>query len=92
VESTLRQEFEQWLAKEKDNLAAKYDSEVDELRTVQDAKNKKRDAKVKNLMDIWESDYDKHSAEPGVWRARDRKIHAGLCYSVMAPEKSCGVC
>jgi hypothetical protein len=46
AESTLWQEFEQWLANEKKNLAAKYDSEVDELRTAQDAKDKRRDAKV----------------------------------------------
>jgi hypothetical protein len=32
AELTLRQEFERWLAEDKKILAAKYDTEVDELR------------------------------------------------------------
>jgi hypothetical protein len=78
AELTLLREFERWLAEDKKILVAKYDTEVDELRTAQDAKNEKRNAKVQELIDLWESDYDKYNAELGVWCACDRKIHAGL--------------
>jgi hypothetical protein len=78
VELTLRQEFERWLDEDKKVLMAKYDAEVDELRAAQDAENKKRDAKVQELVDHRESDFEKYDAELGVWRARDRKIHTGL--------------
>jgi hypothetical protein len=57
---------------------AKHDIEVDELRMVQNVKNEKRDAKVQELMDHRESDFEKYDAELGVWHAPDRKIHAGL--------------
>jgi hypothetical protein len=39
AESTLQQEFVQWLAKDKKILVAKYDSEVDELRAAQDTRS-----------------------------------------------------
>jgi hypothetical protein len=51
---------------------------VDEVRTVIDNENEKWDAKVRELIDLRESDYDKYDAKLGVWRARDRKIHVGL--------------
>jgi hypothetical protein len=75
---TLRQEFERRLAEDKKILAAKYDAEVDELRTTQDVENEKHDAKVQELIDLRESDYNKYDAEVGVWHVRDCKIHAGL--------------
>jgi hypothetical protein len=42
---------------------AKYNIEVDELRTVQDAKNKRCNAKVQELVDLQKSDYKRHGAE-----------------------------
>jgi hypothetical protein len=47
AELTLRQEFERWLAEEKEDLMAKYNAEVVELRVAQDTENKKRGAKVR---------------------------------------------
>jgi hypothetical protein len=78
AESTLRLEFEQQLAKEKEILAAKYATKVDELCPSQDIELEKRDAKVQRLSDLRESDHGRHAAELGVWCARDRKLHAGL--------------
>jgi hypothetical protein len=46
AESMLRLEFEQRLAKEKEILTAKYDTEVDELRTSQGVEIEKRDAEI----------------------------------------------
>jgi hypothetical protein len=51
---------------------------VDELRAAQDTENENHDAKVRELMDLRESDFNKYDAELGVWCAQDRKIHAGL--------------
>jgi hypothetical protein len=51
---------------------------VDEVRTVIDVENEKCDAKVQELIDLRESNYDKYDAKLGIWHARDRKIHAGL--------------
>jgi hypothetical protein len=59
-------------------LSAKYDAEVKELHVAQDATNKKRDAKVQELIDLRESDHEKHDVELGVWQGRDRKIHSVL--------------
>jgi hypothetical protein len=78
VESTLRQEFEQRLAKGKVELSTKYVAEVKELCVAQDAMNKERDTKVQELIDLQESDHEKHDVELGVWRGRDRKIHSIL--------------
>jgi hypothetical protein len=77
-ESTLQLEFDQRLTMEKEILAAKYEIEVDELRTSQGVEIEKHDAEIRKLADLWELDYDKHAAELSVWRARDRKLHAGL--------------
>jgi hypothetical protein len=74
----MRLEFEQWLAKEKEILAVKYATEVDELRASQDAELEKRDSKAQRLSDLRKSDHDRHAAELGVWRTWDRKFHAGL--------------
>jgi dihydrodipicolinate synthase/N-acetylneuraminate lyase len=52
AESTLRLEIEQRLAKEKEILAVKYATEVDELRASQDIELEKRDAKVQRLSDL----------------------------------------
>jgi hypothetical protein len=78
VELTLQREVERRLAEAKKDLAAKYDAEVEKLRAAQDAGNEKRDTKVRELIDLRESDYEKYDVELGVWRARDCKIHAGL--------------
>jgi hypothetical protein len=78
VESVLRLEFDQWLAKEKEILTVKYETEVDELLTSQGAEIEKRDAEIRKLADLREVDYDRHAAELGVWHVRDRKLHAGL--------------
>jgi hypothetical protein len=78
VESKLRLEFDQWLAKEKEVLAAKYDAEVNELRTSLGIDIGNRDAKISELETLRRLDDEKHEAELGVWRARDRKLHSGL--------------
>jgi hypothetical protein len=78
AESMLRLEFEQRLAKEKEILVAKYDTEVDELCTSQGVEINKRDAEIRKLADLRELNCDKHAADLGIWRARDRKFHAGL--------------
>jgi hypothetical protein len=78
AESMLRLEFEQRLAKEKEILAAKYDTEVDELRTSQGVEIEKRDAEIRKLADLWELECHRHAAELSIWRARDRKFHGGL--------------
>jgi hypothetical protein len=78
VESKLLLEFDQRLTKEKEILAAKYNAKVDELRTSQGVEIKNRDAKISKLVALWGLDDDKHEAELSVWRARDRKLHAGL--------------
>jgi hypothetical protein len=46
VESKLRLEFDQRLAKEKEVLAAKYDAEVNELRTSLGVDIRNHDAKI----------------------------------------------
>jgi hypothetical protein len=78
VELTLQLEFEKWLAKEKENLMAKYDTEVDELRTSQGIEIRKRNAEIRELANLWKFDCDRHAAELGIWHARDRKFHASL--------------
>jgi hypothetical protein len=78
AESKLRLEFDQRLAKKKGILAAKYDTEVDELRTSQGVEIEKRDAEIRKLVALRGLDDDKHAVELSVWRARDRKLHAGL--------------
>jgi hypothetical protein len=78
VESKLRLEFDQRLTKEKEILAAKYDAEVDELRRSLGVDVENRDAKISELVALRGLDDEKHEAELNVWRARDRKLHAGL--------------
>jgi hypothetical protein len=51
---------------------------VDELRTLQGVEIGKRDAKIQELANLWKFDCDRHATELGVWRAQDRKFHAGL--------------
>jgi hypothetical protein len=55
AESKLRLEFDQWLAKEKEILAAKYNTEVDELRTSQGVEIEKRDVEIRKLVALWGS-------------------------------------
>jgi hypothetical protein len=78
AESKLRLEFDQRLAKEKEILTAKYDTEVDELRTSQGVEIEKCDVEICKLVALRGLDDDKHAAELSIWRARDRKLHAGL--------------
>jgi hypothetical protein len=66
------------LAKEWEILAAKYDAEVDELHTSLGVDVENRDAKIGELETLRRLDDEKHEAELSVWRARDRKLHAGL--------------
>jgi hypothetical protein len=74
----LRLEFDQRLTKEKEILAAKYDTKVDELRASQGVELEKRGAKIQKLTDLREINCDRYAAELGIWRAWDRKFHAGL--------------
>jgi hypothetical protein len=78
AESKLRLEFDQPLAKEREILSAKYESEVDELCTSLDAKVKSRDAKIYELESLRMLDGEQHDKELSLWRARDRKLHSGL--------------
>jgi hypothetical protein len=78
VESKLWLEFDQRLAKEQEILAAKDEGEVDDLRASLGTKVKSRDAKIDELETLRRPDDKKHEAELGLWRARDRKLHAGL--------------
>jgi hypothetical protein len=55
AESMLRLEFAQRLTKEKEILAAKYDTELDELRASQGVELEKRDAKIQKLTNLWSS-------------------------------------
>jgi hypothetical protein len=66
------------LTKEREILAAKYDAEVDELRTSLGIDIENRDAKISKLVALRGLDDEKHEAKLSVWRARDRKLHAGL--------------
>jgi hypothetical protein len=78
VESKLRLEFDQRLAKEKEILAAKYEAEVDELRTSLGFDIENRDTKISELVTLQGLVTEKHEAELSIWCARDRKLHAGL--------------
>jgi hypothetical protein len=78
VESKLQLEFDQRWAKEKEVLAAKYEAEVDELRTSLGIDIESRDAKISELVILRGLDDKKHEAKLSVWRARDHKLHAGL--------------
>jgi hypothetical protein len=66
------------LAKEREILSVKYDSEVDELRVSLETKVKSRDAKINELESLRELDSKQHDNDLSVWRARDRKLHSGL--------------
>jgi hypothetical protein len=78
AESKLQLEFDQQLAKEREILTAKYESEVDELRVSLEAKVKSHDAKIDELESRQKLDGKQHDNELGLWRARDRKLHSGL--------------
>jgi hypothetical protein len=58
--------FERRLAEDKKVPAVKYNVGVDELRAAQNVENEKRDAKVQELMDHRESDFEKYDAKFGV--------------------------
>jgi hypothetical protein len=47
----------------------KYDTEVEKLHAAQDTENKKCDAKVEDLVDLRQCDYEKYDAKLGIWRA-----------------------
>jgi hypothetical protein len=78
AESKLRLEFDQQLAKEREILSAKYESEVDELRVSLETKVKSLDAKIDKLESLRKLDGEQHDNELSLWRARDRKLHSGL--------------
>jgi hypothetical protein len=78
AESKLRLEFDHRLAKKRDSLSVKYDSEVDELRASLENKVESRDAKINELETLRELDSKQHDNDLSVWRARDRKLHSGL--------------
>jgi hypothetical protein len=78
VESSLRLEFDRQLAKEREILSAKYDSEVDELRASLESKVESRDAKISELESLWERDSKQHDTDLSAWRAWDCKLHSGL--------------
>jgi hypothetical protein len=78
AELKLRLEFDHQLAKERDILSAKYDSEVDELRASLENKVESRDAKINKLESLRELDSKQHDNDLSVWRAWDHKLHSVL--------------
>jgi hypothetical protein len=97
AESSLRLEFDRQLAEEKRILSAKYDSEVNEVRTTLDSKIESHDTQINELGILRKLDGERHDKEIGVWRARDRKVQSGCrgwkrlfvvcfpsCFSVLA--------
>jgi hypothetical protein len=78
AESKLRLEFDHQLAKEREILSVKYDSEVDELRASLEAKVESPNAMINELESLQELDSKQHDNDLNVWRARDRKLHSGL--------------
>jgi hypothetical protein len=78
AESSLRLEFDRQLAEEKRILSAKYDNEVNELRTTLESKIESHDAQINELGTLRKLDSERHNKEIGVWRARDRKVQSGL--------------
>jgi hypothetical protein len=78
VESLLWLEFDRQLAKEREILSAKYDSEVDELRASLETKVKGRDAKIDELETLRALDRKRHDDDLSAWRTWDRKLHSGL--------------
>jgi hypothetical protein len=77
AESTLRLEFHRQLAKEREILSAKYDSEVDELRASLESKVESCDAKISKLESLRERDSKQHDTDLSAWRAWDHKLHSG---------------
>jgi hypothetical protein len=78
AESKLQLEFDQQLAKEQEILAVEYESKVGELRASLGAKVESRDAKIDELETLRRLDDEEHETKLGLWRAWDRKLHAGL--------------
>jgi hypothetical protein len=78
AESSLRLEFDHQLAKEREILSAKYDSEVDELRASLETKVESRDAKISEPETLWALDSKQHDDDLSAWRTWDRKLHSGL--------------
>jgi hypothetical protein len=66
------------LAKEREILTAKYESEVDELRASLGANVKSRDTKIDELESLRKLDGEQHNREISLWYARDRKLNSGL--------------
>jgi hypothetical protein len=78
TESKLWLEFYHQLAKERDILSVKYDSEVDELHASLEGKVESRDAKIDELETLRKLDGEQHDQELSVWRAQDRKLQSSL--------------
>jgi hypothetical protein len=82
AKSSLRLEFDRQLAKEKEILSTKYDSEVDELRASLESKVEGRDAEINELKALRKLDSERHDKLDSerhdtkivVWHARDRKL------------------
>jgi hypothetical protein len=69
AESSLRLEFDHQLAKEREILSGKYDSEVDELRASLESRVESRDIMINELEILRKLDSEQHDQELGVWRA-----------------------
>jgi hypothetical protein len=78
AESSLRLEFDHQLAEEKRILSAKYDSEVNELRTTLGSEIENRGALINELETLRKLDSERHGKEIGVWRAHNRRVQSGL--------------
>jgi hypothetical protein len=78
AESELRLEFDRQLAKEREILSVKHDSEVGELHASLEAEVESRDAKINELETLRALDSKQHDNELSLWRTRDRKLHSGL--------------
>jgi hypothetical protein len=78
AESLLRLEFDRQLAEEKRILSAEFDSKVKDLRATLGSEVERRGAQIDELETLRRLDSERYDMEIGIWRARDRRIQAGL--------------
>jgi hypothetical protein len=78
AESSLWLEFDHQLAEEKRILSAKYDSEVNELRTTLESEVESRIAQINELETLRKLDSERHDKEIGDWCAHDRRVQSSL--------------
>jgi hypothetical protein len=78
AESLLQLEFDRRLVEEKRILSAEFENQVKELRATLGSEAERRGAQIDELETLQRLDSERHDAEIGIWRARDRKVQSGL--------------